>query len=131
LEIAETTWVPGRVAEPLDVTTVLGNLVENALEAARLGPRRPARVQVELLGDGADLHVTVADSGEGVPDDLKEAVFRDGVSTRQGDGGRPRGLGLALARTAARARGGDITLADPGEDDAGTVFVARLPEVLS
>ncbi|GLY75401.1 ATP-binding protein [Actinoallomurus iriomotensis] len=131
LEIAETTWVPGRVSEPLDVTTVLGNLVENALEAARLGRRRPARVEVELLGDGHDLHVTVADSGEGVPEELKEAIFRDGVSTRQADGGRPRGLGLALARTAARARGGDIVLVDPGEDEVGAVFVARLPEVLN
>ena len=34
LDIAPTTWVPGRVSAPLDVTTVLGNLVENALEAA-------------------------------------------------------------------------------------------------
>jgi two-component system CitB family sensor kinase len=131
LEILETTWVPGRVVEPLDVTTVLGNLVENALEAARLGRRRPARVEVELLGDGADLHATVTDSGEGVPEHLREAIFRDGVSTREGDGGRPRGLGLALARTAARARGGDVTLAGVGEGDAGAVFVARLPEVLN
>lgn len=129
LDIAPTTWVPGRVAEPLDVTTVLGNLVENALEAARLGHRRPARVEVELLGDGSDLHVTVSDSGEGVPDALRETIFHDGVSTRDGDGGRPRGLGLALARTAARARGGDVTLAEAGED--GAVFVARLPQVLN
>jgi two-component system CitB family sensor kinase len=129
LEIADTSWVPGRVSEPLDVTTVLGNLVENALEAARLGGRRPAKVEVELLGDGADLHVTVADSGEGVPEDLREDIFRDGVSTRTGTG-RPRGLGLALARNAARARGGDVTLAGGGDDDTGAVFVARLPEVL-
>jgi two-component system, CitB family, sensor kinase len=131
LEIAETTWVPGRVSEPLDVTTVLGNLVENALEAARLGRRRPARVEVELLGDGADLHVTVTDSGEGVPEELREAIFREGVSTRQEDMARPRGLGLALARTAARARGGDVVLIDPGADETGAVFVARLPEVLN
>ena len=75
------------------------------------------------------LHVTVSDSGEGVPEDLREAIFQDGVSTRTGTG-RPRGLGLALARNAARARGGDVTLADPGTDENGAVFVARLPEVL-
>ncbi|GAA0351203.1 sensor histidine kinase [Actinoallomurus spadix] len=129
LEVAGTSWVPGRVVDPLDVTTVLGNLVENAIEAARLGACRPARVEVELLGDGADLHITVADSGEGVPEDLREAVFRDGVSTRRSEDGRPRGLGLALARQAARARGGDITIAEP-DPDGGAVFVARLPEVL-
>jgi two-component system, CitB family, sensor kinase len=129
LRIAETSWVPGRVADPLDVTTVLGNLVENALEAARLGGHRPARVEVELLGDGADLHVSVADSGEGVPDGMREEVFREGVSTREEEAGRPRGLGLALARHAARARGGDVTIAESG-DDGGAVFVARLPGVL-
>ncbi|GAB3970752.1 hypothetical protein GCM10029978_044680 [Actinoallomurus acanthiterrae] len=121
--------MPGRVVDPLDVTTVLGNLVENAIEAARLGDR-PGRVEVELLGDGPDLHVTVTDSGEGVPKELREAVFRDGVSTREPEPGRPRGMGLALARQAARGRGGDVTIADPGPDGAGAVFVASLPEVL-
>jgi two-component system CitB family sensor kinase len=143
LEIGEGSWVPGRVIDPLDVTTVIGNLVDNALEAARLGERRPARVEVELLGDGSDLYATVSDSGDGVPDELREAIFHDGVSTRPETADRPRGLGLALARQAARARGGNVTLADPGgaaadaADAAGTgsaggaTFVLRLPGVLT
>ncbi|WP_131739070.1 sensor histidine kinase [Actinomadura roseirufa] len=131
LEVGAGSYVPGRVAEPLDVTTVVGNLVDNAVEAARLGARRPALVEVELLGDGRDLHVTVADSGEGVPADLREAVFGDGFSTRDSAADRPRGLGLGLARRTARSRAGDVTFVDPdGKDPSGAVVVARLPGVL-
>ncbi|MEU8122975.1 sensor histidine kinase [Spirillospora sp. NPDC049024] len=133
LDIGAGSYVPGRVADPLDVTTVVGNLVDNAVEAARLGRRRPARVEVELLGDGPDLHATVTDSGDGLPDGLREAVFDDGVSTRDTAAGRSRGLGLGLARRTARARGGDVTFVDAGTggpDGGGAVAVARLPGVL-
>jgi two-component system CitB family sensor kinase len=130
LELGETSWVPGKVVAPVEVTTVLGNLVDNALEAARLGSRRPARVEVDLLADGTTLHVSVADTGDGVPNRLRDAVFAEGVSTRDGES---RGLGLALARQAARSLGGDVKLTNPGGGDCGhgAVFVAELPEVLS
>ena len=133
LELGETSWVPGRVVAPVEVTTVVGNLVDNALEAARLGARRPAWVELSLLADGDTLHVSVLDSGDGVPDELREEIFQAGVSTRDGD---DHGLGLALAQHAARARGGQIRLADTGSAaDAssaghGAVFVARLPAAL-
>jgi two-component system, CitB family, sensor kinase len=133
LDIGAGSYVPGRVADPLDVTTVVGNLVDNAVEAARLGRRRPARVEIELLGDGSDLHVTVTDSGDGLPDGLRDAVFDDGVSTRDIAAGRSRGLGLGLARRTARARDGDVTFVDAGTDrtgGCGAVAVARLPGVL-
>jgi two-component system CitB family sensor kinase len=125
LRLGDNTWVPVRVASPVEVTTVLGNLVDNALEAARLGTRRPAWVEVELLADGDSLHIAVADSGDGVPEALRATVFVEGVSGR---GGPDRGLGLAIARTAAR--GGEVLLADPGADGHGAVFTARLPGVL-
>jgi two-component system, CitB family, sensor kinase len=128
LEVGETSWVPARVIAPVEVTTVLGNLVDNALEAARLGTRRPARIEVDLLAEGRSLHVSVLDTGDGVPNRLRDAIFAQGVSTRDGEA---RGLGLALARQAARGLGGDVTLADPGGDGHGAVFVARLPEVLA
>lgn len=128
LELGEGTWLRGRLEMPLDVTTVLGNLVDNALEAARAEPSRPPKVTIEVLGDGATLYLTVADSGSGVPAELREEIFLDGVSTRQDD--RPRGLGLTLARQAARAAGGDVVLASPGGDGQGAVFVAHLPGVI-
>ncbi|WP_222870290.1 sensor histidine kinase [Actinomadura decatromicini] len=131
LDVGAGSYVPGRVADPLDVTTVVGNLVDNAVEAARLGRRRPALVEVELLGDGRDLHVTVADSGDGLPDGLRDAAFDDGVSTRDSAPGLSRGLGLGIARRTARARGGDVAFVDADRPGAsGAVAVARLPDVL-
>jgi two-component system CitB family sensor kinase len=79
---------------------------------------------VSLLAHDRDLHVYVADSGDGValPD-----PFAPGASTKDEPG---RGLGLALARRTARHHGGDVRLAQPS-GDAGTVFVAELPGVLT
>jgi two-component system CitB family sensor kinase len=128
LEVGEASWVPGKVVAPVEVTTVLGNLVDNAVEAARLGARRPARVELDLVADGSTLHVSVIDSGDGVPERLRDVVFLEGVSTKDSPG---HGLGLALTRQAARALGGDVRLADPGDAEHGAVFAAHLPEVLA
>ncbi|NIZ93059.1 sensor histidine kinase [Kineococcus rubinsiae] len=116
--------VTGRIADPVDVTTVLGNLVDNAVTAVRGG--EGAVVEVDLVQDGTALVVAVSDSGPGVAPHVRADLFEPGVTTRAaGDGG----LGLALVRQVARARGGDAWLADGGDGEglAGAVFVARLP----
>ena len=127
LALADTSWVGTRITAPVEVTTVLGILVDNALEAARRGARRPAWVDLALLSDDDALHISVADSGDGVPAPLAGQLFTPGVTTRDGDG---HGLGLALARQAARRLGGDVLLTAPGGDDHGAVFEARLPKAL-
>jgi two-component system, CitB family, sensor kinase len=127
LRLGDDTWVRRRVVKPVEVTTVLGNLVDNALEAARLGAHRPAWVEVDLLADGNALHISVADSGDGVPEPLRDSVFMEGVSTRDSV---DRGLGLALARSAARSGGGEVRLADPGDGLHGAVFTAQMPGAL-
>ena len=158
LRLGPNTWVDANLAVPVDVTTILGNLLDNAIEAARLGDRadgervQPIRenspgpaaapaatalsgqVEVELVQEGSTLHITVADSGAGVPAELVDSIFTEGVSTRP-DNGAPggRGVGLALSRQVARALGGDLVLASPGGDDSalrGAEFIARLPGVL-
>jgi two-component system CitB family sensor kinase len=128
LKLADDTWVPAAVTDPIAANTVIGNLVDNALHAARMGPRRPATVELGLLADGGTLHVSVVDSGPGVPADLRRTLFDEGVSTKLAPG---HGLGLALARQAARARGGDVWLADPGAGETGALFVANLPGMLT
>ncbi len=73
LTIGENTWVPGRLALPVDVTTVLGNLLDNAIYAARTGASEAKVVEVELLQDGSTLHITVADTGDGSRARLRRA----------------------------------------------------------
>jgi len=128
LRLADECAVFRHVTAPVEVTTVLGNLVDNALEAARLGRAQPGWVEVALVAEGRTLHIAVLDSGDGVPPEIGESIFKDGVSTRAGDN---RGLGLALAGQAARSLGGSLTLADPGGTDGGAVIVAALPGALA
>ncbi|MCV7161617.1 ATP-binding protein [Mycolicibacterium brisbanense] len=134
LTIGENTWAPGRLALPVDVTSVLGNLLDNAIYAARTGAQADKVVEVELLQDGSTLHITVADTGDGVAPDFVEHVFTEGKSTKP-DSGIPggRGIGMALSRQISRALGGDIRLSSPGNADAklcGAEFIARLPGVM-
>jgi two-component system CitB family sensor kinase len=134
LTIGENTWVPGRLALPVDVTTVLGNLLDNAIYAARTGASETKVVEVELLQDDSTLHITVADTGDGVSPDFVEHVFTEGKSTKP-DSGIPggRGIGMALSRQITRALGGDIRLSSPGNPGAelcGAEFIARLPGVM-
>ncbi len=134
LRIGENTWVPGRLALPVDVTTVLGNLLDNAIDATRSAGADAGIVEVELLQDYSTLHITVADSGTGVAPEFVELLFTEGTSTKP-DSGIPggRGIGLALSRQIARALGGDLRLASagsPGAELCGAEFIARLPGVM-
>lgn len=139
LRIGPETLVRGQVTEPQDVTTVLGNLIDNAVNAAVAGTGDERWVELELLDEeagGGTLHVVVADSGDGLPDGGNpEAVFAEGFTTAAGHGlqgqvrpGGGQGLGLALARQLARRRGGDVTVLETGSAGGpGAVFMATLP----
>ncbi|MEU2248036.1 ATP-binding protein [Streptomyces sp. NPDC019224] len=109
-----------------DVVTILGNLIDNAVDAVTGAqeaavPARRGRVTVTALADGGELLLRVADNGAGVaPADAAE-VFRAGWSTH----GAGRGLGLALVRQAAHRGGGTVAL-EQGPD-GGAEFTVRLP----
>lgn len=137
LKIGENTWVSGRLELPVDVTTVVGNLIDNAIDAARTGESPAKELEVELLQEGSTLHVTVADSGDGVAPDFVEQLFTEGRTTKP-DSGIPggRGIGLALSRQISRSLGGDLWLSSPGKAESGpglpgAEFIARLPGVMA
>jgi sensor histidine kinase regulating citrate/malate metabolism len=103
-----------------DLTTVVGNLVDNAIDAVSGVPS--GNVTVGLADVGGEIRVTVRDSGPGVQVDRLEDVFRQGFSTKvsANDGGR--GFGLALTRLVCLRRDGDVEV----HNDGGAVFTARL-----
>ena len=86
LTIGENTWVAGRLALPVDVTTVLGNLLDNAIDATRGAPGDVKEVEVELVTENSTLFITVADSGTGVRPDFVDELFVEGTTTKPDSG---------------------------------------------
>ncbi|WP_316307056.1 sensor histidine kinase, partial [Clavibacter michiganensis] len=76
LRVGPGTLVRGILVRPEEVTTVLGNLVDNAMHAAVRGSRADRWVEVEALDDGADLHIAVSDSGDGLAASDAGRVFQ-------------------------------------------------------
>lgn len=116
-----------------DVAAILGNLVDNAVRAAVAGDE-PRHVRIGCFGDGADLVLTVSDSGGGVAAG-EELFARTARTPADDDRVHGLGVGLPLSRELARRRGGDVWLIDAGGSDAagtatGAVFGARLVDVL-
>jgi sensor histidine kinase regulating citrate/malate metabolism len=105
-----------------DVITLLGNLVDNAVDVSVGSPA--ARVSVRL-DDSAGLLLAVSDSGPGVPEHLRESIFARGVTSKPDVPGG-RGIGLALVRLVTAQHGGSIEVTDG--PDGGASFVVRLPE---
>jgi sensor histidine kinase regulating citrate/malate metabolism len=112
----------GRVEDELsrDLTTVVGNLVDNAFDAVAGLPEAAVRVQVDDTDHAVT--VTVRDTGPGIVQSETEKIFRQGFTTKEPGPGGSRGFGLALSRVVCRRTGGDLTVAN----DNGAVFTARL-----
>lgn len=126
LRLAEATLLPDRLVDPSGLVTIVGNLVDNALDAAA-GSAAPL-VEVELRAEGRTAVLRVRDSGPGVPLARREEIFTEGWSTKQPKAHRERGLGLALVRRLAERQGGSARAGETA--DGGAEFSVVLPEAL-
>ncbi|MFB8008937.1 ATP-binding protein [Nocardia sp. NPDC056000] len=91
--------------EPLtahEMVTLLGNLVDNALDA--VGRDEDAWVEVTVRRDETELYVRVADSGPGMSEELFSRATERGYSTKTDH----HGLGLALVRRLVARHGGEL-----------------------
>ncbi|MFF2547477.1 ATP-binding protein [Kitasatospora sp. NPDC058063] len=126
LALAAAAHLPDAVVDARALVTVLGNLIDNAVDALAAGGG--GRVEVSLAAAGATLLLQVADSGPGVPEELREQVFEEGWTSKDAPAHRPRGLGLAMVRRLVERTGGRIVL-DTGPL-GGARFTVELPEAL-
>jgi two-component system CitB family sensor kinase len=122
LRVMDDSHVSAPISDISQVLTVVGNLIDNAIDAAAQAPE-PRWVELTIVAVEHDLLVRVRDSGRGVPHNMREAVFMDGVTTKTSTTGARRGLGLALVRKVVEGRGGMISVGH----DSGAVFTAVLP----
>lgn len=109
-----------------DVITLLGNLVDNAVEVSAGSVGSTAAHVSVRLDDSAGLLLEVSDSGPGVPEHLRETIFARGVTSKPDVPGG-RGIGLALVRLVTAQHGGTVEVTDGPA--GGASFVVRLPEV--
>ncbi|MBI3447089.1 MAG: ATP-binding protein [Magnetospirillum sp.] len=108
-------------ARPAALKRALANLIDNAIKyggCARVG----------LGSDGNEVRITIDDDGPGIPEDSFERVFAPFVrleASRSRDTGGT-GLGMAVARAAIRAHGGDIVLTN--RPKGGLRITVTLPQ---
>ncbi|MEU8134845.1 sensor histidine kinase [Streptodolium elevatio] len=125
-----------------DLVTVVGNLVDNAIDAAasvgaphgRQGAQggaeraRCVAVTVEPTAAGGVV-LRIADSGPGLDEASAARAFERGWTTKPAPGPQGRGLGLALVRSIVERHGGTIAVGDA--ELGGAEFTVRLPPVTS
>jgi PAS domain S-box-containing protein len=110
-------------ADPARLTQVFGNLLTNA---SRYSPAA-AIITVSVRRDGAEVQVSVRDTGIGIPPEKLQDVFE--MFTQISDSSRAQGglgIGLTLARRLADMHGGTIEARSAGVGQ-GSEFIVRLP----
>ncbi|MDX3576971.1 sensor histidine kinase [Streptomyces sp. FL07-04A] len=127
LWVSDRTRLPDRLIDPRGLVTVVGNLVDNALDAVAGTPH--ARVEVELRTEGRTAVLRVRDTGPGIPEAHRESIFTEGWSTKKPPAHGKRGIGLSLVRRLAERQGGSAAVGEAA--GGGAEFTVVLPEALT
>ncbi len=118
IEISPDT--PASPLSAVDSVAVLGNLIDNAMDAAAESEDRWVRVTLSPSATGG-ISLEVADSGPGIAPEVRDRIFERGFSTKPA-GAQGRGVGLALVESVVREVGGSLEVRS-----TPTAFRVELP----
>jgi two-component system, LuxR family, sensor kinase FixL len=119
LEIRIDEGAEEAVIDKVQIQQVLMNLMRNAVEAMANSERRELTISAVRMGEMVE--IGVADTGPGLPEQIRTRLFEPFVTTKP-DG---MGVGLSVCRTIVEAHGGELRGEDA--DGGGTVFRLTIP----
>ena len=123
LRVSDRTGLsPLKSDSSFDVATVLGNLIDNGIDAVVTEGKQDPWVGVEIRQSDTSVELVVTDSGPGIDAELATEVFEHGYTTKAAQGGE-RGIGLALTLLICKRRGGEVVAQNTPD---GAEFVARM-----
>ncbi|MCQ2516656.1 MAG: ATP-binding protein [Saccharofermentans sp.] len=104
-----------------DLITIIGNLIENSMDAIDTTNREVKNITVGIFGSNDSLLIKIDDSGPGIPDDLLPVLFDKGITTK----GTGRGTGLYVVKKLVDKLGGSITVeSETGEGTLISVWIS-------
>jgi sensor histidine kinase regulating citrate/malate metabolism len=108
--------------EGTTLVTIIGNLVDNAMEAVLKDPAGRKEIELSILDEFDGITITVKDSGPGIPLELKDRIFERGFTT---GGESNRGLGLYIIKSLLDSLNGEIDL--ESNEKGSTEFSVYIP----
>jgi PAS domain S-box-containing protein len=100
---------------------VLVNLLMNSLQAMQAQEASTRIVELESLSTDAGVLVHISDSGSGIPEAIKDQIFKSFVTTKE----EGLGIGLSICRTIIESHGGRLTFIN--RPQGGSTFTMQLP----
>lgn len=111
--------IPDVVCYPQQLNQVFLNLLLNAAQSME----KPGSITLRTWSDDSGVCVSVADTGKGMPEEVRQRIFEPFFTTKEP--GKGTGLGLSISADIVHKHAGDITV--ESEVGQGTTFTVRLP----
>ena len=109
--------------EPGEYVTVIGNLLENAIEELKESGEKNREIHLGVFAKPGVNVISCEDSGRGIDPAMLDRIFIRGVSTK----GKNHGTGLYLVKQVADKYGGEVSVeTEPGEGSCFTITLTAL-----